>query len=245
MSILLEVCVDSPAGLAAAVDGGADRIELCAALDVGGLTPPPGLMALAAQGRVPVHAMIRPRAGDFIFDGDDEAAMVADIEAALTAGLAGVVIGASHNDGSLDTGMLARLKAVSGNAGVTLHRAFDLVPDMGRALEEAIDLGFDCILTSGGQRTAIEGADMIARLNDKAAGRIGIMPGSGLHPDNVESILKLGVGEVHASCRRPVRAGPGDRAAAFGFRPQTWFETDASLVARMRTKLNGWCAGRK
>ncbi|MDP9838391.1 copper homeostasis protein [Neorhizobium huautlense] len=245
MTILLEVCVDDPTGLAAAVEGGADRIELCAALDIGGLTPSPGLMTLASRAPVPVYAMIRPRAGAFVFDDAEEVAMVADIEAALTAGLAGVVIGASQNDGSLDVAMLARLKAVTGNAGVTLHRAFDLVPDMELALEQAIDLGFERILTSGGQKTAIEGADMIARLNDRAGARIRIMPGSGLRPANVENMLQLGVGEVHASCRRPFGASHDDRATAFGFQPETRFETDIDLVRQMRTRLDGWPGDKK
>ncbi len=245
MTILLEVCVDDPAGLAAAVEGGADRIELCAALDVGGLTPSPGLMALASRAPVPVYAMIRPRAGAFVFDGDEEAAMVADIEAALTAGLAGVVIGASRNDGCLDTAMLSRLKTVAGNAGVTLHRAFDLVPDMEHALKQAIDLGFERILTSGGQKTAIEGADMIARLNDRAGARIRIMPGSGLRPANIESMLQLGIGEVHASCRRSFVADRDDRATVFGFQPETRFATDIDLVRQMRASLNGWAGDKK
>lgn len=245
MTILLEVCVDDPAGLAAAVEGGADRIELCAALDVGGLTPSPGLMALASRSPVPVYAMIRPRAGAFVFDDAEEAAMVADIEAALTAGLAGVVIGASQNDGSLDVAMLVRLRSVAGHAGVTLHRAFDLVPDMELALEQAIDLGFERILTSGGQKTAIEGVDMIARLNDRAGARIRIMPGSGLRPANVENMLQLGVGEVHASCRRPFSASHDDRATALGFQPETRFETDIDLVRRMRTRLDGWSGDKK
>lgn len=240
MTILLEVCVDSPAGLAAAIEGGADRIELCAALDVGGLTPSPGLMALAARASIPVHALIRPRAGSFVFGSDDEAAMAADIDAALTAGLAGVVIGASHEDGRLDTAMLARLKTVAGEAGVTLHRAFDLVPDMDVALEQAIDLGMERILTSGGRLTAIEGVDEITRLMKKAASRIRIMPGSGLRPDNVDHLQRCGVGEVHASCRRTIVADPDNRATAFGFQSKEAFATDADIVRQMRTRLDGW-----
>jgi len=245
MTILLEVCVDSPAGLAAAVEGGADRIELCAALDTGGLTPSSGLMALAARVPVPVYAMIRPRAGDFVFARDEEAAMVVDIEAALNAGLAGVVIGANRGDGSLDAALLSRLKAISGNAGMTLHRAFDLVVDMEHALEQAIDLGFERILTSGGQRTAIDGKDMVARLNKRSAGRISIMPGSGLRPGNVEEMLQFDVGEIHASCRSALNANPDDRATVFGFQPKTRFETDANIVKQMRATLDNWSGDKK
>src|SRR5262245_37162108 len=98
VSVLLEVCVDSPQGLAAAIEGGADRIELCSALELGGLTPLPGLMKAAAAAPIPVYAMIRPRGGLFVFDEADEAAMMADIDAVRAAGLAGVVIGANQPD---------------------------------------------------------------------------------------------------------------------------------------------------
>lgn len=240
MSILLEVCVDSPAGVAAAIEGGASRIELCSALDVGGLTPSPGLIALAARAPIPVYAMIRPRAGSFVFDAQDEAAMFADIETVVAAGLAGVVIGASHADGTLDMALLTRLKMAAGRAGVTLHRAFDLVPDMEIALEQAVELGVERILTSGGARLAVDGARMLARLHLQAGGRIGIMPGSGLRPDNIETILGCGVGEVHASCRRAVELAPDDRTVAFGFQPATAHVTDAGIVRQMRARLDDW-----
>ena len=107
--ILLEVCVDDAAGIAAAVEGGADRIELCAALGVGGLTPSAGLIALAADVALPVMAMIRPRAGDFVWAEDEVRAMLAEIEAVRGAGLAGLVIGASLPDGRLDARVLSRL----------------------------------------------------------------------------------------------------------------------------------------
>ena len=112
-NILLEVCVEDAAGLQAAVDGGADRVELCSALSVGGLTPSPGLMALAGKVDIPVYAMIRPRPGDFVFDAGDMDVMRVEIEAARSAGLAGVVLGASRPDGSLDKEALKTLVAGS------------------------------------------------------------------------------------------------------------------------------------
>src|SRR5690606_30778488 len=105
----LEICIDSPSGHAAAIAGGADRIELCSALALGGLTPSPGLMARAAKAPIPVHALIRPRAGDFSFTEDEIATMEADIDAARAAGLRGVVLGATHADGTLDAETLRRL----------------------------------------------------------------------------------------------------------------------------------------
>src|SRR5579863_4113696 len=138
---LLEIAVDSVTGLDNALRGGAQRIELCAALDIGGLTPSIGLMAVAAEAPVPVYAMIRPRAGSFVFDSREEEVMLADIHAARSVGLAGVVLGANLADNRLDTALLARLIAAAEEIGVTLHRAFDLVPDMDAALEQAVELG--------------------------------------------------------------------------------------------------------
>ncbi|MBY0398419.1 MAG: copper homeostasis protein CutC, partial [Thermoleophilia bacterium] len=150
MSVSLEVCADSVEGMLAAARGGADRIELCSALEVGGLTPSAGQMARAARLGVPVHALIRSRAGDFCFGPDEVAAMLEDIGAAKAAGLAGVVIGASRSDGRLDEETLSALRSAAGRMSVTLHRAFDLVPDFGEAVEAAVRLGFERILTSGG-----------------------------------------------------------------------------------------------
>ena len=155
--VLVEVCLDSAEGLAEAVAGGADRIELCAALAVGGLTPSAGLMQAAARCPVPVLAMIRPRAGDFVFSPAEVAIMLADIAAARAAGLAGVVLGASLPGGRLDRAILARLTDAASGLDLTLHRAFDLVPDIAPAIELAADLGFRRILTSGQAATAAEG----------------------------------------------------------------------------------------
>ena len=239
MSILLEVCVDSPEGLAAAIAGGADRIELCAALDLGGLTPPPGLMALAAHAPIPVYAMIRPRAGNFVYDRDNEAAMMADVDAARAAGLAGVVIGASLADGTLDVPLLSRLSKRAEGVGVTLHRAFDLVPDPFRALEQAIELGVARVLTSGLQIKAVEGLDTLKALAGLAADRLSIMPGSGINISNVERIIwETGVREVHSSCRVPLTS-TDRKAVDFGFEGPASYQTDGATVRQMRDVLDG------
>ncbi|PDT25910.1 copper homeostasis protein CutC [Rhizobium sp. L9] len=237
MTILLEVCVDSAAGLAAAIEGGAGRIELCSALELGGLTPLPSLMRIAARAPVPIYAMIRPHAGPFIFDGLDEQAMMLDIEAVRAAGLAGVVIGANRPDGTLDLPLIRRLKAHAVGLGSTLHRAFDLVPDADQALEQAIELGCERILTSGCAVKAADGIDTLKRLSEKAAGRISIMPGSGVRPENVVEILQAtGAREVHGSCSSPVeRADP--RAVAFGFEAKSANKTNVAVVREMRRAI--------
>ncbi|WP_257447818.1 copper homeostasis protein CutC [Archangium lipolyticum] len=237
--ITLEVCVDDMAGLVAAAEGGADRIELCAALEVGGLTPSRGLMARAATLGLPVLAMIRPRAGDFVYDAATLDVMRADIDAAREAGLTGVVLGASRPDGRLDADALAALVAHATGLEVALHRAFDLVPDPLEALETAVSLGFARILTSGGCATALAGVETIAAVTRAAAGRLSIMPGSGVRPDTVSELLaKTGAREVHASCSVPhVPADP--RVAALGFASPLARRTDRAAVEALRHALNG------
>ncbi|KEC72410.1 UNVERIFIED_ORG: copper homeostasis protein [Rhizobium esperanzae] len=233
MTILLEVCVDSAEGLAAAIEGGAGRIELCSALELGGLTPLPSLMRIAARAPIPVYAMIRPHAGPFIFGSADEEAMLLDIDAVRTAGLAGVVIGANRQDGTLDMPLIHRLKAHAAGLGSTLHRAFDLVPDADQALEQAVELGVERILTSGCAPKAADGTETLKRLSAKAAGRISIMPGSGIRPANVSAILQAtGAREVHGSCSSPVES-VDPRAVAFGFEAKSANRTDSAVVREM------------
>lgn len=231
--VLLEVCVDTPAGLAAAIAGGADRIELCAALGLQGLTPAPGLMALAAAAPIPVYPMIRPRNGDFCFDARDLDAMRRDIDAVRQYGLAGVTIGANRPDGELDLDILEKLVAHSAGLGMTLHRAFDFVEDQAAALEAAVALGFERILTSGGALTALAGAERIAELVAQADGRIRILAGAGVRASNVaELVARTGVREVHGSFGGPIPGpDPASRLVSMGFVPAEMRDTDQAAVA--------------
>ena len=233
---ILEICVDDAAGLAAAISGGADRIELCSSLALGGLTPTLGLMALAATSPIPVYAMIRPRAGDFVFSQDDVATMQTDIDAARSAGLSGVVLGATHPDGRLDTAILERLVTRASGLGLTLHRAFDLAPDFPAAIDTAIDLGFERILTSGGAPRAIDGRDALRTIIAHAAGRIAIMAGSGITADNAEIFLALGLADLHASASRPIET-PTGRAADLGYVAPGMKRTDVELVAALKRAM--------
>lgn len=233
--MLIEVCVDDATGLAAAIEGGADRIELCTALPLGGLTPSAGLMALAAQSPIPVFAMIRPRAGDFVFMPNDITQMLTDIALARQHDLAGVVLGASHPDHTLDTQTLARLVTAAGPLGLTLHRAFDLTPDPFAAIDTAIALGFHRILTSGQATRAPDAAPLLHRLFAHAAGRITLMPGSGITPDTVPKLTHLPLTEIHASCTTATsHSGP---AVAFGFAPATQRRTDPAQIRALRAAL--------
>jgi copper homeostasis protein len=237
--ITLEVCVDSVDGLAAAVDGGADRIELCGALETGGLTPTAGLLRAASRSPVPVVAMIRPRGGDFCFDDAETRLMLDEIDAVAAAGLQGVVLGASLPDGQLDARTLALLAGHAMDRGLrcTLHRAVDLCPDLAQATRLAVDLGFDRILTSGGARSAPEGIAGLERCFDAAAGRIAIMPGAGIHADNVDTLrARLPLTDVHASCSEALPA-PAPAVAAFGFDAGGRRRTSSVLVARLKAQL--------
>ncbi len=231
---VLEVCVDDVAGLNAAAEGGADRIELCASLDLGGVTASAGLMTEASKLAIPVIALIRPRVGGFTYDTAEERVMLRDIERAGELGLAGVAIGALTRDGRLDPALLQGLVKRAQGMQLTLHRAFDLVRDQSQALEEAIALGFHRILTSGGALTAPEGAAQIASLVRQARGRIGILAGSGITAANASELLSAtGVQELHASCRGP-GAEPDPELQAFGFAGPSRRSTSALLVRELR-----------
>jgi copper homeostasis protein len=237
--VTLEVCVDSAQGLAAAIEGGADRIELCSALEIGGLTPSCGLLRIAASSRAPVVAMIRPRGGDFCFDEAETQVMLHEIDAVAAAGLQGVVLGASLPDGGLDARTLERLARRASDHGLrcTLHRAIDLCPDLAQATRLAIDLGFERILSSGGARSAPEGLAGLARCFDAAAGRIAIMPGAGINAGNVDLLrARLPLTDVHASCSEPLPA-PSPRVAAFGFDAGGRRRTDSGKVAALKAAL--------
>ena len=231
--MLLEVCVDDALGLAAAVAGGADRIELCAALGIGGLTPSQGLMEVAAGCGLPAYPMIRGRAGNFIFDAAEVAVMRRDIRAARAAGLTGVVLGASRPDGNLDTGVLSDLIAEATGLDLTLHRAGDLAPDVDEAIETAVTLGFRRILSSGGARFAHHGLPRLARMIATAAGRLSVMPGSGVSVETWPLLAGLGVSEVHASCSTPIPSQPD----AFGFVTGSEKQTDRAKVRVLKEVL--------
>lgn len=235
--VRLEVCVDTIAGAEVAAAAGADRIELCSALEVGGLTPSLGLMKAAADLPVPSYAMIRPRAGDFTYSSIEADIMQRDIAAAKDMGLAGVVFGALTPEGALDKALMKPLFETGLKA--TLHRAFDAAADPFVALEDAIELGFERILTAGQTSSAAVGAALIADLVKAAQGRISIMAGSGVSPKNVNEIMAAtGVEEVHASCAAPVEA-VSHRAVDLGFEPpEGRRETQAALIEDMLRVLS-------
>lgn len=239
--MLLEICVDDAAGVHAAVEGGADRIELCAALDIGGITPAPGLVELAVECGIPVRVMIRPRGGGFQFDAVEERQMHRDIAAVLGQGVEGLVLGASRADGRLDQALLARQIAYARDrraCGLTLHRAIDLAPDLDEAIDCAATLGFDQVLTSGGASSAVEGAPAIARMRRRAPAALGVIAGAGITPALVPRLVAdTRVTAIHASGR--ARSGEADpRLVRFGFAVASSRRADVGQVRALRRALD-------
>jgi copper homeostasis protein len=189
-NILLEIIASTVDDCAAAESGGADRIELCAAIAAGGLTPSLGtLIEAKKQARIPLMAMVRPRTGGFCYSDADFAVMGRDAALLLEHGADGIVFGILHSDGRVDTKRCGKMLEFAGGRPTVFHRAFDVVPDPLRALDELIDLGFTRVLTSGQQKTALEGSELIRKLIDRARGRIEVLPGAGIRTHNVEQLI--------------------------------------------------------
>jgi copper homeostasis protein len=202
-NVLLEICVESVAHAIAAQNGGADRIEFCSDLSSGGVTPSVALMKSAReQVRIPIYGMIRPRAGNFIYSDSEFETMKREIQVAKEIGLDGVVFGLldQTNAVHVDRERTSALVQHAHPLPVTFHRAFDLCENLNVALEEVIATGALRILTSGGKLQAAEGLANLEHLVKTAAGRVGIMPGGGVRPENAEPILRrTGAREIHSS----------------------------------------------
>ncbi len=237
--VRVEVCVEDVDGAVLAENRGADRVELCVDLAEGGLTPSAGLVAevLRRTTRVGVQVLLRSRAGDFTAGESELRVLEADIAAVRALAdralseqahadrppggrAVGFVLGVLRADRTVDEAATARLVRACGDAPVTFHRAFDLVPDPLAALEAVARLGIARVLTSGGAPTALAGADALAGLVRAAGGRVTVLAGGGVRPDTVaELVTRTGVREVHFAARRVVPAPPpsgGDDREALG-----------------------------
>ncbi|WP_263384038.1 copper homeostasis protein CutC [Granulicella arctica] len=203
-TIVFEVCAESVEASLAAREGGAHRIELCAALSEGGVTPSHGLIReVVERSGLPVHVMIRPRGGDFVYSDEEFRVMRRDLEHACTLGVAGFVFGLLHGDRSVDMGRTAELVRMAGLREVTFHRAFDHAIDIAQALEDVIQAGCGRVLTSGGASDVETGASSLARLVKQAAGRIEIAVGGGLRLENAAALARsTGARHFHGSLRR-------------------------------------------
>ena len=201
---MVEVCANGVESCLAAQQGGADRVELCAGIPEGGTTPSYGEIKVARRELTTtrLHVIIRPRGGDFLYSDLEIERMAADIAACRELGVDGVVFGCLNADGTVDVEKNRYLMECAKGMSVTCHRAFDRAADPEQALETIISLGFDRILTSGQQPKAIQGAELLARLNSQAAGRIILMAGSGVTEQNIRLLCEItGLHEFHFSGR--------------------------------------------
>jgi copper homeostasis protein len=201
---LVEVCVSSVADAVAAVAAGADRLELCSALEVGGLTPSVALLeSVLAQVSIPVMAMIRPRAGGFNYEPDQFRTALSDAEWALRLGAGGVVFGFLTREGRIDESRCREIVALAGARQTVFHRAFDFAADPLRAADQLAGVGVTRVLTSGQRRSALEGAGLIRTIADRTRGNMEVLPGGGIRPDNVLEVLeRTGCDQVHVGASR-------------------------------------------
>jgi copper homeostasis protein len=199
-----ELCAESKEAACAAESGGADRIELCAELAQGGTTPSEELIAASVRAlSIPVYVLIRPRAGSFVFSAEEFGLMRRQIAAAKEAGANGVAVGVLLEDGRVDVERTRELVELARPMAATFHRAFDETPDLGESLERVIETGVEGLLTSGGAREVLDGAESISGLLDQASDRIHIIAGGGLQLETLtEVVRRSGAFSLHGSLKR-------------------------------------------
>lgn len=243
--ILLEIVASTAEDCIAAERGGADRIELCAAIGTGGLTPSLGTVIEARKSvRIPVMTMVRPRAGGFCYSPGDFATMRRDAALLLEHGADGIVFGILQSDGSIDTHRCGELVEIANGKQTVFHRAFDVVPDASNALEELIDLGFTRVLTSGQKKTAMDGRELIRSLIAQAATRIEVLPGGGVRALNVRQLVTAtGCTQVHLTAfSARIDTSTSGSCVNFGGVPGSpsgsYEGVDPELVRRMRETLD-------
>ncbi len=205
---VLEIATSDFETTRCAVEGGADRIELCANLNEGGTTPSYGTISQCREKfDVLLYPIIRPRGGDFLYTDDEYEIMLHDVKLCKQSGCDGIVIGLLNQDGTIDIKKTAALVDIAYPMGVTFHRAFDRCRNAFEALEQLVQIGCERILTSGQQPTVNEGMELIAELNKIADHRIVIMPGSGVRKENIKLLAeKTGCKEFHSSLRSKAKS---------------------------------------
>jgi copper homeostasis protein len=233
--VLLEVCVETVADAVAAERGGADRLELCSALDLGGLTPSLGaFLEIRDTVKLPVVVMIRPRPGDFVYDESELAVMARDISAYLPYSPHGFVFGPLNPDGRVN-GAAGRLRELCGEREAVFHRAFDRTPDPIEAVEELVRRRFTRLLTSGKADVAVQGVKEIAAVVDHAGGRVEVLPCGRIRAENAAAVLEFTrCTQLHGSFAEP-RVSP-DKRGYRGYAPVS--RTSEAAVAAARQVID-------
>nr|XP_012136229.1 PREDICTED: copper homeostasis protein cutC homolog [Megachile rotundata] len=232
----MEICIDSLESARNAIEGGAVRLEVCSALSEGGLTPTPGFLhKIKSFSPVPVYAMLRVRAGDFVYSKEEMDVMLQDLKILKDQGADGFVFGALKSNDEIDVESCKIILSAAEPLPVTFHRAFDEVADPFESLDTLIALGFERILTSGQKDTAVEGLELIEKLVKKAGDKIIVMPGSSITTDNILKIKKdSGAKEFHASAKSKMLTFAGGNKIKIGASKETrMLVTDRKLVQEM------------
>lgn len=197
--MIIEVCVTDLVSARLAQEAGADRIEVCTSLELGGLTPSYGLLQqLKKHISIPIHVLLRPRAGDFMYSEEELKVIELDLIFCKELGVAGVVLGALQPDATIDLDVIKKLKELANGMHVTFHRAFDWVPNPMTALQDLERLGITTILSSGQQATAEKGISLLKEMNALAT-KTQVMPGAGISPNNVSLFIENGFKSIHFS----------------------------------------------
>lgn len=229
MPVLIEACCGSVEEAVAAQSAGADRIELCAALPTGGVTPSVGMLREArAELSIPIVAMVRPREGGACPPSPDFKAAVRDVEICFDNGADEVICGVLDQEGRVADANKEFLAAASGKL-LAFHRVFDMTPDLPESLEKLVDLGFRRVLTSGGHASVDTALDVIENLVLQSDGRIVILPGGGVREHNVEALVRAGCQELHFSFREPT--------GAVGYGDVSDFRAAPDRIVRIKVKL--------
>jgi copper homeostasis protein len=243
---LLEICCGSIDDAIEAEAGGADRVELCSALFLGGLTPSMGtILEAKSRLKIPVMVMIRPRAGGFCYSEAEMASMQRDAEFAVANGADGLVFGILRPDGTVDAERCRRLLKLAGNRQTVFHRAFDVTPDPIAALDQIVGMGFTRILTSGQQDSAVDALPSIRHLIEYARDRIEVLPGGGIPPASVPDVMRqTGCRQVHLTAFKTVTdtSTQAHPAVTFGGdlqpREGQFQVTDRELVRRITDSIS-------
>lgn len=245
MSGILEVCADSVQSAIAAQEGGADRIELCSALVIGGLSPSAAMFRQVKEHTdLKIRALLRPRFGDFCYDEYEFRTLKEEVEQFRELGADGVVIGILKPDGALNMEQMEELVEAAGGMGITMHRAFDVCRDPYEALEQCVSLGIDTILTSGQKSSAWEGRELLSELVRRADGRIDILAGAGIGPDVIRKLAEYtGVSSFHMSGKRVLESRMEFRREGVpmgipGFSEFEIWQTDTEQVKRAAAELS-------
>jgi len=235
----IEVCASSLSSLINAEKYGADRIELCSELGVGGVTPSIGFIEEALiNSNIPIRVLIRPRSGHFFYSKDEIKVIKRDIRLMKSFGVEGIVIGLTDQFGNLPYNEISEIVHLADSMSLTFHRAFDVLINPTNELEKLIELGFDTVLTSGQKENAYDGICFLKEINNISSDRICIMPGGGVNAENCREISNIGFKWMHLSAKKNMYRSEKNKNKSLSFQSQPFFEFDPKILKIVKQKIS-------